>query len=145
MPERVLLWRRVSGRNVRDGMRPRRRCLPDLRVQQFCLGTCRPGIPCTPQNCNGCCVADPDGGVCLPGTNDNTCGNGGDSCQDCQSVNEVCASGNCTEPCSPSTCPGCCDGNICAEGDQNFLCGMGGSTCVNCEPQGQVCTAGMCQ
>lgn len=109
-------------------------------------GGCRPGTPCTPQSCpNGCCGVDLDGGVCYPGTADDTCGSGGVACTDCQNAHEVCVGGVCGIPCSPSTCNGCCDGNVCAVGNQNFVCGTGGAACQNCETQGQVCVAGACR
>jgi len=113
---------------------------------EFCHGDgCRPGTPCTQQNCGGCCVTEDDGGVCLPGTTDIECGHGGYLCTSCQTAHQACVNGSCTVQCSPSTCRGCCDGNICAEGDQNFLCGTGGTSCQNCEPQGQTCISGACQ
>jgi len=113
---------------------------------QFChIDGCRPGTPCTPQNCAGCCGLADDGGVCFPGNEDIACGQGGYGCTSCETAHQVCVNGSCTIPCSPTTCHGCCDGNICAEGDQNFLCGTGGVACQNCEPQGQTCKAGGCQ
>lgn len=112
----------------------------------FCYAfECRPGTPCTPQNCNGCCGTSPEGGVCFAGTDDKICGSGGLPCTDCQNANEVCVSGVCGAPCSPSTCHGCCYGNVCAEGDQDFLCGKGGNVCQNCEPQGHTCQASACR
>jgi hypothetical protein len=113
---------------------------------EFChVDGCRPGTPCTPQNCAGCCSVEDDGGICLPGTADIDCGKGGFWCTSCDTAHQACVNGSCTIPCSPATCHGCCDGNICAEGDQNFLCGTGGAACANCEPQGQSCKAGTCQ
>lgn len=112
---------------------------------EFCHGdNCRPGTPCTNQNCAGCCQIEDDGGACLAGSADNECGQGGATCQNCTLAQGVCASGVCSVPCSPTTCHGCCDGNICAEGDQNFLCGAGGVACTNCETNGQTCSSGSC-
>jgi hypothetical protein len=42
--------------------------------------------PCGPGNCAGCC----NGNVCADGGADEACGIGGQSCQDCAAMREIC-------------------------------------------------------
>lgn len=47
---------------------------------------------------------------------------------------------NCTEPCGPTTCAGCCLNGTCQAGVGNSACGKGGSACSTCAA-GEVCGA----
>ena len=114
---------------------------------EFCEGTvCRPGVPCGPQDCAGCC-GGADGNTCLTGQDGNECGIGGIVCQNCAIFAQACVNGACVVPvaCSPTTCPGCCYGDVCAVGDQAFLCGAGGAVCLNCQNSNSQCVNGACR
>jgi hypothetical protein len=48
------------------------------------------------------------------------------------------------QPCSPTTCPGCCtETGVCVSGQTAITCGKGGAACVACNAA-QVCTNNVC-
>src|SRR5881628_3967711 len=93
------------------------------------VGACRTNNEptCSERNCDGCCQ-----GVCKPGrAQDDACGSGGDTCEDCTATGKHCVLGKCVA-CIPN-----CAGKVC--GDNNC-----GGRCGNCNP-GFACTAaGQC-
>jgi hypothetical protein len=75
--------------------------------------------------------------VCVLGTQDGACGQGGLACNDCTGAGEICQNRVCRAKCSPANCLGCCTGaNVCVPGFANNNCGSGGAACVNCNGQG---------
>ncbi len=48
------------------------------------------------------------------------------------------------QPCSVSTCGGCCQQGACVVGTDDALCGAGGFECNNCVGAGLVCKKGIC-
>ncbi len=100
-------------------------------------------IPCSPQNCQGCCV----GGVCSTGTDPTSCGAGGDLCVTCAS-GQSCVGGTCIAltQCGSTLCAGCCDANdVCHTGTGDTACGTGGLACHDCATSSQTCKGGVCQ
>lgn len=110
---------------------------------------------CSPASCQGCCQAN---GVCASGTNNASCGSGGEQCQ-------LCSAGNCNAQgqcvagqgggggatggggggamggggggvgsCSVATCPsGCCTtAGVCITVTSPTRCGGGGNACQSC-------------
>ncbi|MEO8876634.1 MAG: hypothetical protein ABI461_13670 [Polyangiaceae bacterium] len=107
---------------------------------------------CDPSTCSGCCTAS---GECHVGTDQRTCGNFGDLCEDCTASAGSCVSGDAgiggscvpTPPtCTPATCAGgCCVGpDTCVMPDSDTACGIGGGQCENCKGEGKVCQAHAC-
>jgi hypothetical protein len=100
-------------------------------------------IPCSPQNCQGCCVA----GVCSTGTDPTSCGTGGALCVTCAS-GQSCIGGTCIAltQCGSTLCAGCCDNSdVCHTGTGDTACGTGGLGCQDCATGNQTCKAGACQ
>ena len=105
-------------------------------------GVCEMQGGCTPQSCPGCCL----GNSCLPGTDPNECGGGGQVCENCASVGGVCISqggfgGFCENNnfCGPQSCQGCCEGNTCLPGADPTACGSFGEFCTDCTQFGESC------
>jgi hypothetical protein len=117
-------------------------------VAQGSGGVCEGQPTCGPQNCTGCC----EGNVCVPGTDPNQCGIGGQVCTDCTSQGGMCISspqgqgGFCETQtgCSPGNCPGCCENDACVAGTSDTACGLGGQTCLDCAVSNATCGGGLC-
>ncbi len=87
-------------------------------------------IPNLPETCDGCM----DEGVCVPGTERNSCGSTGGSCDVCRDAEE-CSDRVCVprKTCTPDTCTGCCnDADECITGTEALACGTGGTSCEAC-------------
>jgi hypothetical protein len=109
--------------------------------------TCTVG-GCGPATCpNGCCDGS---GNCRAGTDVQTCGRFGASCENCVSLGFDACDPNthvCETPlknCNPQTCPtGCCQPGggafLCISGRDSAACGTGGEACEDCLTRGQVC------
>jgi hypothetical protein len=106
------------------------------------------GGACDSTTCpTGCCDSS---GVCRNGTELNTCGFGGQACNDCQAEHfDFCdsqahACGNVQPKCDVTTCAqGCCTlfngQQACVSGISSLACGNGGQQCSDCTTNGQVC------
>jgi hypothetical protein len=84
------------------------------------------------ESCTGCMVGD----TCVPGTNEEACGQGGSACITCMGGLQ-CEDGQCLAPpaCNPSNCIGCCDVmGDCVAGTDPSACGEGGGQCAACGP-----------
>ena len=105
-------------------------------------GICQLPPFCTPENCSpgGCC----QGNQCMPGTEDQACGEGGSFCTDCSATGGVCDHQHCVTGCSSSSCNGCCSGSVCAVGTQSAACGAGGVPCQNCASNNLSCISQAC-
>jgi hypothetical protein len=55
-------------------------------------GSCNTGLSLTCGACEGCCLAD---GTCAPGDHDDSCGQNGEQCSNCNSSGQVCTTGSC--------------------------------------------------
>lgn len=85
--------------------------------------------------------------LCMPGTSDSACGNGGALCQDCLAMNGSCSAKTCVNQpqCNQISCPqGCCLNGACELGLSDQACGKGGVACKNCSAQGQICLDHFC-
>ena len=115
---------------------------------------------CDGRTCSGCCtyggpeLAIP---ICLTGTDDRACGEGGASCFECRSE-ELCSpqffrgqlGGACTRACHHRACRGCCFrkkpsgpeacGRFVGQEDTDQTCGPG---CESCGPD-RTCRSGRC-
>jgi hypothetical protein len=105
-------------------------------------GVCEMQGGCNAQSCPGCCL----GNSCLPGTDPNECGGGGQICENCASIGGACISqggfgGFCENNnfCGPQTCQGCCEGNTCLPGSDPTACGSFGEFCTDCTQFGESC------
>jgi hypothetical protein len=109
-------------------------------------GAClSPARRCTSSTCNGCCDANDN--CTISGIS--SCGTGGVACQDCASMNLVCAGDTCVPPfdstCGPSICRGCCDfTGYCQDGVDVQACGTGGVACQDCASANLVCAGNSC-
>jgi hypothetical protein len=102
---------------------------------------------CGPVSCeNGCC----SNGKCLRGSENTSCGFGGQACVDCTSFGWYCetfdvgnpSSDACVSPdagglfsgdCNWVNCLGCCQGNVCIHtSNLPETCGSHGQPCVTC-------------
>jgi hypothetical protein len=113
-----------------------------------CAGNaCVTPVPvCDPSTCpNGCCEMASNEPLCVDGSENISCGSGGQACQNCQGTGDVCsAARQCVTPtCGPGNCSGCCFGNQCIPGTSQNACGTGGQQCMNCGPGG-TCGGGSC-
>ena len=97
---------------------------------------------CDATNCDGCCVGD----KCLPGIDNQSCGQKGQQCQSCQIMGQTCGpspngGGTCqgVAKCGPANCGGCCNGTTCVAGSDSVACGKQGDACANCTAGGKVC------
>ncbi len=112
---------------------------------------CRDGEckPCTPENCDGCCVVDSmfNHGGCETEDHDNYCGKNGEACVMC-GPDQYCKDGDCVV-CGPNNCDGCCGTNPtssrtdCRGGGDASACGDGGGACKRCNA-GELCQNGDC-
>lgn len=117
-------------------------CVSCSSGQTCQFGKCVKHNACGASNCTtGCCRA----GRCMPGSSDDACGKGGDSCSDCTVTALKCTDQRCgggTQPCGASTCNGgCCAGGKCQAGTVDLACGKGGVACVDCKAAGKTCEA----
>ena len=115
----------------------------DTDAGQLCDGTqCR--APCGPSNCSGCCA---DEFTCVVDPDDEACGSGGESCEDCGDEGFCDFEGQCRDDTCENTCDGCCtDAGDCIERDdqEDFQCGLQGNPCENCESLGDAESAYVC-
>jgi len=103
---------------------------------------CESVSACGPENCPGCCA----GNACLPGTDPNECGIGGQFCENCASLGGACIAsqggfgGFCENNnlCGPN-CQGCCEGSACEPGNNPTACGTFGQPCTDCTQFGETC------
>jgi hypothetical protein len=126
-------------------------CFSCQQLGQKCLNQqcSKPPPVCNSQTCNfGCCDAQ---GLCQSGFGDATCGNFGNSCQNCFQFGERCLNQQCNivpegGVCNSQTCPfGCCDGfGNCQPGFSPFACGNFGNFCQNCGLFGEQCQRQQC-
>lgn len=92
------------------------------------------------QTCNGCCN---ELGECRPGNDFFECGFAGNLCGICAGE---CENQECTQPCGPENCDGCCEGTVCLSGVTANACGVFGETCSDCSALDQNCevATGVC-
>ncbi len=91
-------------------------------------------MKCGPGNCVGCCTPS---GKCVSGFDTTACGQGGQTCDVCGTL-EVCTTAGGTrecrsaEKCGPNNCKGCCVGDTCLNSTSSVACGIGGEQCKTC-------------
>lgn len=94
--------------------------------------------------CSGCFASmGEESRICVTGTHNEACGQGGGPCTQCAS-DEFCERGTCKErTCTPESCDGCCKNDQCVSGDADDACGTGGEICETCSGNAS-CEMGEC-